>query len=175
MARITGSRHNDILNGTNSDDVIKSLGGDDLIYGSPGWDYIDGGKGSDTVNYSYVGVDISIVLKGGMATQAHFGGTYMDTLVNIENLIGGSGDDYFVGDKANNTFHGNGGHDYFVASCGYDTYCGGQGYDTVDFSSVNTPLTIKIASNGTGTVKAGGQVYDTLISIENIIGGSRTI
>lgn len=170
MAYVTGTEHGETLSGTHYDDVIIANGGNDTIISSNGRDYINGGAGQDTVDYSSYRGSLSIVLNGGDVSRVTGNGVLSDWLVNIENITGGSGDDYFAGDAANNTFRGNAGHDYFVASCGYDAYFGGCGYDMVDFSGIGTGVVIKPTAYGYSTVSAGGRVYDRLSSIENIIG-----
>jgi Ca2+-binding RTX toxin-like protein len=69
--------------------------------------------------------------------------------VTIENSTGGSGDDWFHGNAANNVING------------------GAGFDTVDYSGVTAALTINLAA---GT--ASGDGTDTLTGIENARGGS---
>lgn len=51
----------------------------------------------------------------------------------IENAIGGSGNDSFKGNAADNRLEGRGGNDSFEDSAGDDTYLGGNGTDTVYF------------------------------------------
>jgi hypothetical protein len=57
-----------------------------------------------------------------------------DTIRNIENLIGGSGDDHFIGDAAANMLSGNAGDDLLEGGAGNDTLIGGFGVDTAVFS-----------------------------------------
>jgi len=170
MTQVTGSDMSETRDGTMSDDVITANGGDDRIIASDGADHIDGGAGSDTVDYSSYDGALSIVLNGATETTVYGNGAPGDVLVNVENLIGGRRDDYFAGDAADNAFWGNGGHDYFVASWGHDFYFGGLGYDTVDFSRIGTGLTIHQQGNGYAFVSVGSTAYDTLNSIENLIG-----
>lgn len=170
MAQINGTASGNRLTGTDADDVIRALAGDDLIIGSGGRDWIDGGAGSDTVDYSMYGHNISVSLKGDCETHASFNGEVRDTLVNVENIIGGNGDDFFAGDDCDNTFRGNGGHDYFLASEGRDTYYGGDGYDAVDYTPIGNGITIKPTSGGYSLQSVFGVVYDRLYSIEIIHG-----
>ena len=84
-----------------------------------------------------------------------------DTLVSIEEITGGSGDDYFVGNAYDNIFSGGRGHDYFVASAGNDAYRGGAGYDMLDFSAIKAGLRFEInPANGVTSVRyaGGGQL-----------------
>jgi Ca2+-binding RTX toxin-like protein len=170
MAYVTGTNTDDFLIGTNDDDVIRAKAGNDTIFCSGGDDVIDGGRGLDTMDYSSLPGALSIQLAETGVTQVYVNGIASDKLVNIENLTGGSANDYFAGNSADNTFHGGAGNDYFVASQGFDTYYGDSGYDMVDYSGVGTGLTIRPTGHGYTTVIAGGTPYDSLYSIENIIG-----
>lgn len=172
MANVIGTNKADLLHGTAHDDNIVGLNGKDTIRWSTGADHIDGGAGSDTMDYTGYKGELSIVLKGSDETAVMVNGEPGDVLVNVENLIGGSRNDYFVGDDADNTFRGNGGDDYFVASQGADNYYGGAGYDAVDYSGVGTALTIRIRPTGYGYAMTteNSNHYDRLFSIENITG-----
>ncbi|MFN7113323.1 MAG: Ig-like domain-containing protein [Alphaproteobacteria bacterium] len=109
---IAGADTNDTLNGLGGNDLIYGLGGDDTldggagsdrVYGGAGNDWIegtldaandvyDGGEGFDTVNYAHANasLNISFGAAGGIATSTEIG---TDTLVEIENVITGAGDD----------------------------------------------------------------------------------
>jgi Ca2+-binding RTX toxin-like protein len=171
MARIKGTNFADDIHGTDRDDVIRGLAGNDIIRASAGDDYIDGGKGWDMLDYTSYRGRLSITLQDKGESLVYGDGVHRDTLVSIEQIVGGSGNDYFVGNKANNVFSGGAGHDYFVASSGYDTYNGDDGYDLVDFSRIGTGITFKIEDkSGATRVYGGDGSYDVLISIENVIG-----
>ena len=75
-----------------------------------------------------------------------------DILKGFENIIGGSGNDSFVGNSQNNTLDG------------------GTGVDTVDYSSSSLKIVADLKT-ATKTVTSGSDV-DTLVSIEKIIGSS---
>jgi Ca2+-binding RTX toxin-like protein len=171
MARIKGTNFADDIHGTDGDDVISGLAGNDIIRASDGDDVINGGKGWDLMDYTTYHGRLSIKLQDKGETQVYGDGVHRDTLVSIEQIIGGSGDDYFVGNKSNNVFSGGAGHDYFVASGGYDTYRGDEGFDLVDFSQIGTGVTFKIdGKSGATYVHGGDGSYDVLVSIENVIG-----
>ncbi|MCV3764308.1 calcium-binding protein [Rhizobium sp. TRM95796] len=171
MARIKGTNFADDIHGTDGDDVIFGLAGNDIIRASDGDDVINGGKGWDLMDYTTYHGRLSIKLQDKGETQVYGDGVHRDTLVSIEQIIGGSGDDYFVGNKSNNVFGGGAGHDYFVASNGYDTYRGDAGYDLVDFSHIGGGVTFKIDGKSGATYVYGRDgSYDVLVSIENVIG-----
>jgi len=172
MAWIYGSKLFDDIDGTVDNDAIFGLAGDDVIRGSDGSDYIHGGRGWDTVDYSGYAGRLSIQLQATGESTVYGDGVASDRLVSIEQVIGGSGDDYFVGNAGDNVFFGGDGHDYFVASQGYDRYFGDCGYDMVDYSNVGTGLKIAPTGAGTATASSGHDGFDILVSIENIIGTS---
>lgn len=173
MAYIHGTKSADHLNGTDGNDFIVAGGGDDTIYCSSGDDRISGGRGQDTVDYGTYSGRISVTLAESGESFVYADGRHSDTLISIENVNGGSGDDYFAGNSANNTFRGGAGQDYFVGSQGYDTYYGDDGYDTVDYSNVGVGANVRPTGHGYATVTAIATTdgaFDRLYSIENVIG-----
>jgi Ca2+-binding RTX toxin-like protein len=87
MASINGTPNADTLTGTPQDDDIKSLEGDDRIIASNGNDKMDGGSGTNTVDYS--GLDRAIkTLPLGAIDK---GGLGIDTISNIQRIIGATG------------------------------------------------------------------------------------
>lgn len=69
---------------------------------------VDGLGGSDTLDYSAYTTRVNIHLILGLATGIDSGGTV--TISQIENAIGGSAGDSFVGDEEDNIFIGTFGH-----------------------------------------------------------------
>lgn len=117
----------------------------DTIRGADGtsaYNYFDGGAGDDsivggtsgarnTVDYSWLTTAIDITLDGtGNASVAH-AQAGNDTLVNIQNLIGGSAGDSLTGGSENNVFYGNDGNDTLEGGLGSDTLFGGAGNDVI--------------------------------------------
>jgi Ca2+-binding RTX toxin-like protein len=68
--------------------------------------------------------------------------------VTIENAIGGSGGDTFVGNAADNTMTGNGGRDTFIASGGDDVFDGGSGLDIVGFHGNEADYSFVVDGDG---------------------------
>lgn len=91
---------------------------------------IDGGAGTDTLDYSAYTTDLTVDLLAGAAT-----GTA--SVANIENLLGGSGNDALVGDSGNNRIEGNAGTDKLLGLDGNDTLLGGADDDTLDGGLAN--------------------------------------
>ncbi|MDC0933601.1 hypothetical protein OAR97_07085, partial [Arcobacteraceae bacterium] len=201
---ITGGADSDILYGDAGNDTFKVLlgDGDDTIDG-----YTDGvtididdASNKDTIDYSgitdttyHAEVDLSQTSPSGIVTD---GSTVeqTDTLINIENVIGSSGDDTITGGSETNILEGSDGDDTFIFQDGMtsgDSIIGGshtilndgtQGTtdaytgkgDTVDYSNLSDKVVLTMAE-GTGTtnVTVGGTSNDhTFASIENVTGSS---
>ena len=125
---------NDIIHAT------KSV----LIYAGAGDDLYDGGTqaqssflDSDTVSFNFQpseasgfelntqDMNVNLALK----TAQNLGIFGSDTLISIENLVGGAGNDTFIGSSAANQLDGNGGNDTLRGLKGNDTLNGGAGED----------------------------------------------
>ncbi len=107
VENLTGSEMNDHLTGNNGVNIIKGGAGNDTIIGMDGSDrYLFGnGWGVDTVtdssgydvfDFSAVTEDLTANLTSTALTIGYGSNLVTSTLSEIENLIGGSGDDLFV-------------------------------------------------------------------------------
>ncbi|MEU4692351.1 calcium-binding protein [Actinoplanes sp. NPDC023714] len=144
---------NDVVRGGNGDDYIIGSSGDDKIYGDAGNDflslnelikgtypsdddYISGGSGLDTVHYSYRAA-VNVDLDGATGDDGMKG--ERDTVASdVENLVGGFGNDRLVGNGGANSLeggpgkdviHGLGGDDWIAGHQGADRMYGGAGFD----------------------------------------------
>ncbi|WP_414720224.1 hypothetical protein [Sulfuricurvum sp.] len=149
---------NTIYGGEGNDTLYGGLGNDTLygddggsyatscndtfvaISGSDGTDAMNGGQGTDTVDYTAISNNISVTLAGAAVATVTVTGGNNDTVVNIENVIGGSGNDYIIGDgnsnylnggTGNDTLLGGGGNDTLTDTSGTNTFAGGAGNDTI--------------------------------------------
>lgn len=143
----------DAFTGTAGLDKIYLGDGDDSISFSAGADIIYGGLGNDTYDISAQSADFTINLITG---SVQVGGVASDSVYEIENVIGGSGDDVITGDGNDNNISGGAGDDRIVGSAGNDVLDGGAGANTIDYSgetaSVNVNLTTNSATGaGIGT------------------------
>jgi len=133
---LSGGEGADVLIGQELDDTLLGGTGADLLVGGSGNDSLDGGDGIDSADYATDGGSgpVAVDLNGGLATDS-FGGT--DTLVNIEAVNGGSGDDNLIGNAQENILSGNAGNDTFVGgdAVGVDVITGGAGIDTLDYGA----------------------------------------
>lgn len=147
----------EVFPGTPGNDLITGTAGDDLFIASAGNDTIDGMDGSDTLDMSAAGAAGAFVdLASGLAFSSATG---IDSLSNIENVIGSSGNDGLYGDALDNVF---------TASAGADIIDGRSGTDSYDASASTEDMSADLA---TGAVTAGASSA-TLISIENIATGA---
>jgi Ca2+-binding RTX toxin-like protein len=122
-----GSLAHERLVGTSGDDVLQGLEGNDVLIGLAGNDVLDGGAGNDTADYS--GTTHNIRLDLDLATAQDTGLTGFDTLISVENLIGGGGANTFYGSAESNRLEGRGGNDLLDGRGGDDFIVGGAGSD----------------------------------------------
>lgn len=100
---------------------------------------VDGRGGINTLDYSAYTTAVTVDLASGQATGS--GG-----VSNVQNVIGGSGNDTIFGDEQNNNFSGGAGDDILSGRGGVNTFDGGTGNDTVlevgdvDFTLTNQSL-----------------------------------
>lgn len=196
--RIQGLGGNDRLFGEGGNDTLDGGGGDDLLQGGAGSDTIDGGTGTDTIDYSDRTGGIRVNL-AAYRTDTRGNGTVeeydtngvlvsTDTVTNIENITGGSGNDYIRGNYAFNVLRGGDGRDLIIGGDGSDALYGdggddllsvgggntfidgGAGVDTVFWELASYYDTIVDLEAGQITYRTNSYV-ETLVSIENVRAG----
>jgi len=153
---------NDYLFGTSGSNRLSGLNGNDVFFGRAGSDTLNGGAGTDTANYVEKSLALSVTLNGSSATVITVGGVNEDTLLNIENLVGGLGADIFNGDANDNLFTG---------GPGRDTLDGGAGSDTASYAEKTGAVIVTLSGASDALVTVGGRIEDTLRNIENVLGG----
>lgn len=181
---VDGGEGDDMLVGEDGDDVLKGGVGDDTLLGGAGADILigganddtlDGGEGIDTVDYSDNVAAVVVDLAAGAADGDDAGS---DTLENIENVIGGAGNDLITGDAlanrldggaGNDTLQGGAGDDLIIAGAGNDIVHGGEGFDTLDLSAATGPISVDF---NRGLVLGTGIGTETFISIEKLLFGA---
>lgn len=109
-------------------DKVRSRGGDDYVQGGSGGgdDLYDMGKGFDTVGYQSTRLGITVDLAAGTASGREIDD---DTLVSVEEVIGGLGGDTLKGDEFANSLWGGDGQDIILGRGGIDRVEGGNGND----------------------------------------------
>ena len=134
---------------------------------------LDGGAGVDTADYSDKTASVVVTLNGATDATVTVGGVAEDTIRNIENVTGGSGDDTLTGDDLRNTLLvSGGGNDMLKGGGGDDTLDGGAGVDTADYSDKTASVAVTLNGATNATVTVGGAVEDTIRNIENVYSGS---
>ncbi len=166
IENLRGGSGNDFLSGDVNRNVLDGAGGDDTLAGAGGNDSLIGGSGNDTADYSADSAGVAVNLKTGTAKGPGVGN---DTLSGIENATGGNGNDTLGGDNGPNGLKGNDGNDSLAGGAGNDVLDGGAGNDTADYSSDGPGI---VASLMTGTASGASAGNDTLIGIENLVGGA---
>ncbi|NES18762.1 MAG: calcium-binding protein, partial [Symploca sp. SIO3E6] len=162
---LDGGAGNDRLDGGDGSDILFGGEGRDNLYGGAGADYFDGGEGIDTVHFTYDKFAVNADLSQGSATYINDTGVeVVETLINIENLVGTAFDDVLIGDDGRNILYGNTGADYFD---------GGEGIDTVNFINEEFAITADLSQNrATHINDEGVEVVETLIDIEYLVGSN---
>ncbi len=145
---IRGDSGNDKLFGEDGNDKLNGNSGDDMLNGGAGKDLISGGSGNDTI-------------EGNSGNDALFGDGGNDS------LYGNSGNDVLDGGAGDDRISGGSGNDYIYASTGSDTYDGDGELDTLDFSRIDSGVTINASKKN-----ATGPVSLTFDSIETFIGSN---
>lgn len=121
---ITGTQGDDLLEGDRLGDSLSGAEGDDWLQGFGGNDTLDGGDGSDTVEYSEKAGSVTVTLKDVGEASVLINGVAEDTVRNIENVIGGSGQNKLTGNASSNVFVGDDAYDVLVTLGGNDTAFG---------------------------------------------------
>ena len=192
---LEGGDGNDKLNGGAGDDQVFGDGGNDIITGGAGNDRLrgndgndtfvvtnpstdgadqyDGGAGSDTIDFSAMTKAVFLTLADGSVT---FGS---DTIVNVENIFGGSGGDRLIGNGVANELRGNagndwieglGGNDRLLGDAGRDILLGGEGNDFLAGGDGNDAL----EGNGNDEIDGGADI-DRMRAARHVGGTPATI
>ena len=199
LENITGSNYSDVLIGNALSNILNGLAGNDLLVGNGGDDTLDGGDGIDTVSYrrssNSSNIGVSVDLSQGTGFDGIDG---LDTLRNVENIIGsrfadrltgnsqantilgGDGNDIIDGKEGSDRLFGENGNDEIFGGSGDDYLVGGTGSgwfsDILDGGSGNDTASYITAASGVAASLAertgwqGDATGDKFISIENLEG-----
>lgn len=128
---LDGGDGNDVVEGEAGIDALAGGTGRDTLDGGPGTDSISGGDGTDTVTYEERagGQPVSLSLDG--AANDGEPGESDAVSADIEDAIGGAGDDTITGNGGPNEIDGNDGGDVIDGLAGRDTIDAGAGNDRV--------------------------------------------
>ncbi len=188
-----GGLGNDIMYGDDVGNTVSTQCDDTFvaIAANDGSDTMDGGQGRDTVDYSAISAAIKVVMNSSAAATVTVVGGDNDTIVNIENFIGGSGNDTIVGSAVANYINGGAGDDTLMGGAGDDTlvdtvginvFAGGAGNDTItgnsssfiDYSidGINEGATTNLSINAAQQYISVSRGYDTISGIDKLIGSN---
>jgi Ca2+-binding RTX toxin-like protein len=170
---LQGGAGDDFLDGGGGNDTLVGLGGNDTVLGGDGDDTIiggqgagndqyDGGRGIDTISFASATQGVTVNLAAGTASGPETG---VDTLADIENVIGGAGNDTITGNASNNLLEGGAGNDLID---------GGDGIDTAVFSGVLANYSFSLGSFVV-TDNVGSDGTDTLVRVEFLKFADQTI
>jgi len=185
---ITGGGGDDTLRGRGDGDVLLGEDGDDFLYGGPGGDALSGGRGDDLLDgytdvgdpadddgfdiVSYVdaegGVRIDLNLSGVEQDTVSLG---LDTLQNVEGVMGSEYGDILIGDEEDNALLGQGGDDSLEGGQGDDTLYGGEGFDFVSYALAAGSVFVDLGlswSQETGDWTG----WDEIAGVEGVIGSA---
>jgi Ca2+-binding RTX toxin-like protein len=189
--RLTGNRDGNLLSSGAGNDTLDGGGGDDVLEAGASDDHLSGGTGNDTLAGG-TGSDVLIggfgddVLDGGEGidrvyfagsravtinlalTTAQDTGHGLDTIRNIENIFGGSGRDWLIGNAAGNSLVSGRGNDTLEGGDGNDTLDGGEGTDLIVFTG-DVTATVNL---GLTMAQHTGYGIDRIINIEDIVSGA---
>jgi len=188
---IYGGSKDDLIGGGNDDDLLFGKGGDDLIRGGNGFDLLNGGIGNDTLrgqggidvaDYSdltfngvfgtVAGLDVNLNTNKALHSSNNNALTWTDTLTTIENVIGTSRNDRFIGDSNDNVFYGRGEvgrNDRQTEFMGLDSESYKVIGDVVEYDGIQSDFTFGVSQSpyfGGITVTGDGIGTDTLLGIE---------
>jgi len=180
---LTGAAGNDTLIAVDAASAIYGLAGDDVLFGRDGDDKLYGGAGNDILGggsgnnelYGEGGNDRFLVASWSGGSTIFNGGSGIDTLdyssrtwsayvylddgtpgssiIDIENLIGGSADDRLYGNAQANRIDGGAGDDELGGGSGSDKLYGNSGNDKLYGDNGNDRL-----YGGNGDDELFGQV-----------------
>ena len=136
---LDGGSGGDTLRGGDGLDKLNGGDGDDLLHAGldgGGPDTFVGGPGIDTVTYSFASSPVSVTIFNPVDPNANASDGRAgenDYLQNdVENVIGGAGDDSLTGNNLANRIEGAGGRDTIIGATGADALLGGEADDTLN-------------------------------------------
>ena len=180
-ATIFGGAGNDRLSGGTRSNRLCGEAGHDTLVGSTGRDQFIGGLNIDTADFSQRLDDLVISLDGkpndGTPTVGQTKGEGDNVMSDVENVIGGAGDDLITGSAKRDILRGGGGDDTLIGNDGDDLLVGGEGADVIK-GGLGDDTIMAIDLDSTDSVDGGDGfdsaaydeaqgVKDTILGIES--------
>jgi Ca2+-binding RTX toxin-like protein len=160
---VDGGIGDDEMFGEEGNDSLLGGDGEDSLDGFTGDDTLDGGAGNDWASYFSAGGAVTVDLSAGTSSGADGN----DVLTEIENVLGGIGNDSILGDGLTNLLDGGNGNDTLDGGEGDDSLDGGAGNDWASYANAGGAVTVDLSA---GT-SSGADGSDDLTGIENVLGG----
>ncbi|UGS36062.1 metallophosphoesterase [Capillimicrobium parvum] len=140
------------LRGGAGDDTLTGGPKDDELTGGGGADTMTGGAGIDEADYADRTAPLTVTI-GTMADDGE-AGEGDDVGADVEDVVGGTGDDRLTGNRADNVLSGGYGDDALVGGLGTDRLSGGPGSDDLDSRDGTATDTIKCGAGVESATKA---------------------
>ncbi len=143
-----------------------TVAADAMLFSTPGNDNLVGTSSlNDTASYENATAPVTVSLN--IVSQQNTLGAGLDTLSNIENLIGSDFSDHLTGNTADNILEGRFGDDDLTGWSGQDTMIGGWGNDNYFLENVGD-VVIEKFNQGIDTVNSS-VTYALPLNVENLI------
>ena len=167
---IGGSGGNLLIAGNHNDSLYGGAANDTLVVGS-GNDYLDGKGGTDTVSLAAFSAAELIALNGTSAGTALITGIATDTLLNIEIVLAGNGNNTLIADNLTDSLYSGSGNDSMFMGSGVDILDAGGGTNTLYLTNLANAATVLLNGSLQGTGIYGTNT-DKLYNMEIVVGGS---
>jgi len=160
---LIGSAYDDSLTGSSGDNALTGDSGNDTLEGGAGNDTLDGGADIDIASYASATSAVTVSL--ALTSAQNTGGAGIDTLTNIEGILGSAYGDSLTGSSSDEVFAGGDGDDTLRGGAGNDALIGGAGNDTVVWAAGDGDDLVLLGT-GTNTIDFGINAY-TYVNIAN--------
>ncbi|MBP2636896.1 MAG: Hemolysin-type calcium binding domain protein, partial [Firmicutes bacterium] len=172
IENITGGSGDDELTGNSLANRLEGGAGNDILDGGLGKDTLLGGAGDDTIIYD--ALDLPANVKGGdgidtldaSKAKSNLAISLATQYTDIENIIGGSGNDVLTGNSLVNRLEGGSGNDTLAGGIGADTLVGGSGDDNYIVDNVGD-IVVESYNEGIDTVLSSLN-YTLSDNVENL-------
>ncbi len=168
--------------GGQGNDTLTGDGNDNFISGGLGSDTIASGGGSDYVGYWERADDVTVQLgQGAPGTGGATAGGESDVIgTDIQNAMGGTGDDLLIGNSSANALWGGwsagaagvDGDDVLRGKGGADFLWGDEGNDTADYSDKTSLQPVTATLDGTANDGTAGESDQIYTDVESVTGGA---
>ena len=175
---LIGGSAGDVLTGGAAANRLEGRAGNDTLDGRSAADVFVGGGGVDTVTYADRSARV-VADPDGQPDDGDAGdgpaGTRDTIGRDVENLVGGAGNDVLYGGTGANRLDGMGGNDWLSGGFGPDVLAGGVGLDTVTYAGRTTRVVVDIdsvADDGDASDGPAGARDDVRGDVESLVGGA---